>query len=115
MKKILFIFTFILCVSAAYASQEYKFDNFSQNVTKENLPYFTKDIGGLLGSAPIMPVNTCSPAEFVMRGGRIPAPIHRFKKSYEKRKVWEKFSSLDAGGNALRYNKSFIRYTDVIR
>lgn len=32
--------------------------------------------GGLLGEAPIMPVNTLSAAEFVMRGGRIPAPIH---------------------------------------
>ncbi len=50
MRKFLFIFTFILCTGALNASQEYKFDNFSQNVTKENLPYFTKDIGGLLGS-----------------------------------------------------------------
>lgn len=32
--------------------------------------------GGLLGEAPIMPVNTLSAAGFVMRGGRIPAPIH---------------------------------------
>ncbi|MGM9643133.1 MAG: PFL family protein [Eubacteriales bacterium] len=35
--------------------------------------------GGLLGSAPIMPVNTCSPAAFIARGGRIPAPIHSLK------------------------------------
>ncbi len=35
--------------------------------------------GGLLGSAPIMPVNTYSPAKFIARGGRIPAPIHSLK------------------------------------
>ncbi len=35
--------------------------------------------GGLLGSAPIMPVNTYSPAQFIARGGRIPAPIHSLK------------------------------------
>ena len=32
--------------------------------------------GGLLGEAPIMPVNKLSSATFVNRGGRIPAPIH---------------------------------------
>ncbi|MEI6100832.1 MAG: PFL family protein [Eubacteriales bacterium] len=32
--------------------------------------------GGLLGSAPIMPYNRFSPAEFIARGGRIPAPLH---------------------------------------
>ena len=32
--------------------------------------------GGLLGEAPIMPVNQLSSAGFVNRGGRIPAPIH---------------------------------------
>jgi uncharacterized protein (UPF0210 family) len=32
--------------------------------------------GGLLGEAPIMPVNTLSSSDFVLRGGRIPAPIH---------------------------------------
>ena len=32
--------------------------------------------GGLLGEAPIMPINTLSPKNFVNRGGRIPAPIH---------------------------------------
>ena len=37
------------------------------------------DFGGLLGSAPIMPVNTCSPAEMIARGGRIPAPLHSLK------------------------------------
>ena len=37
------------------------------------------DFGGLLGSAPIMPISTLSPAKFVGRGGRIPAPIHSLK------------------------------------
>ena len=37
------------------------------------------DFGGLLGTAPVMPVNTCSPAEFIARGGRIPAPLHSLK------------------------------------
>ncbi len=32
--------------------------------------------GGLLGEAPVMPVNKLSSADFVNRGGRIPAPIH---------------------------------------
>ena len=35
--------------------------------------------GGLLGEAPVMPVNTLSPAKFIARGGRIPAPIHSLK------------------------------------
>ena len=37
------------------------------------------EFGGLLGYAPIMPVNSFSCNEFVNRGGRIPAPIHSFK------------------------------------
>ena len=37
------------------------------------------EFGGLLGHAPIMPVNTFSCEEFVSRQGRIPAPIHSFK------------------------------------
>lgn len=37
------------------------------------------DFGGLLGYAPIMPLNTYSPAKFINRGGRIPAPIHSLK------------------------------------
>ena len=37
------------------------------------------EFGGLLGYAPIMPVRDVSCAEFVRRGGRIPAPIHSFK------------------------------------
>ena len=39
----------------------------------------TVEFGGLLGYAPIMPVNKFSSADFVNRGGRIPAPIHSFK------------------------------------
>lgn len=35
--------------------------------------------GGLLGRAPIMAVSKFSSADFVMRGGRIPAPVHSFK------------------------------------
>ena len=37
------------------------------------------EFGGLLGSAPIMPISTKSPAKFIHRGGRIPAPIHSLK------------------------------------
>jgi hypothetical protein len=39
----------------------------------------TVEFGGLLGYAPIMPVNQFSCQRFVDRGGRIPAPIHSFK------------------------------------
>ena len=39
----------------------------------------TVEFGGLLGYAPIMPVNQFSCDAFVNRGGRIPAPIHSFK------------------------------------
>ena len=37
------------------------------------------EFGGLLGSAPIMPVNRYACDGFVDRGGRIPAPVHSFK------------------------------------
>lgn len=37
------------------------------------------EFGGLLGYAPIIPVNTKSCEAFVNRGGRIPAPVHSFK------------------------------------
>ena len=37
------------------------------------------EFGGLLGGAPIMPVNRFSCADFINRGGRIPAPIHSFR------------------------------------
>lgn len=37
------------------------------------------EFGGLLGAAPIMPIATGSPARFIQRGGRIPAPIQSLK------------------------------------
>ena len=37
------------------------------------------EMGGLLGSAPVMPVHDKSSAEFIARGGRIPAPIQSLK------------------------------------
>lgn len=37
------------------------------------------DYGGLLGTAPVMPVVPKSSANFINRGGHIPAPIHSFK------------------------------------
>ena len=39
----------------------------------------TIDFGGLLGSAPIMPLRAGSAEEFIARGGRIPAPLHSLK------------------------------------
>ena len=49
------------------------------------IPVIGKDVGdrvefgGLLGYAPVMPVNPYSCERFVSRGGRIPAPVHSFK------------------------------------
>ncbi len=49
------------------------------------IPVIGKDVGdtavfgGLLGYAPIMPVNKFACTDFINRGGRIPAPIHSFK------------------------------------
>lgn len=37
------------------------------------------EFGGLLGGAPVMSVNSFSCADFINRGGRIPAPIHSFR------------------------------------
>jgi uncharacterized protein (UPF0210 family) len=37
------------------------------------------EFGGLLGHAPVMPVNKFSCERFIGRGGRIPAPVHSFK------------------------------------
>jgi uncharacterized protein (UPF0210 family) len=37
------------------------------------------EMGGLLGSAPVMPVHSESAAEFIARGGRIPAPLQSLK------------------------------------
>ena len=39
----------------------------------------TVEFGGLLGYAPVMPVNSFACDRFINRVGRIPAPIHRFK------------------------------------
>ena len=49
------------------------------------IPVVGKDVGdqvefgGLLGHAPVMPVNQFSCEAFISRTGRIPAPIHSFK------------------------------------
>ncbi len=49
------------------------------------IPAIGKDVGdelnfgGLLGSGPVMKINTASPAKFISRGGRIPAPIQSLK------------------------------------
>ena len=37
------------------------------------------EMGGLLGSAPVMPVHAASSADFIARGGRIPAPLQSLK------------------------------------
>ena len=37
------------------------------------------EIGGLFGEAPVMPVHAASSAEFIARGGRIPAPLHSLR------------------------------------
>ena len=37
------------------------------------------ELGGLLGSAPVMPVHPESSADFIARGGRIPAPLHSLR------------------------------------
>lgn len=39
----------------------------------------TVEFGGLLGRAPVMPVNKFSSVDFINRGGRIPAPIHSLR------------------------------------
>ena len=39
----------------------------------------TVAFGGLLGYAPVIRLNPCSPDRFISRGGRIPAPIHSLK------------------------------------
>ena len=49
------------------------------------IPVIGKDVGesagfgGLLGYAPIIKLNEASPAKFIHRGGRVPAPIHSLK------------------------------------
>ena len=39
----------------------------------------TVEFGGLLGSAPVMPVHPFGSADFIHRGGRIPAPMQSLK------------------------------------
>ena len=39
----------------------------------------TMEMGGLFGTAPIMPVHAESAEDFIARGGRIPAPLHSLK------------------------------------
>jgi hypothetical protein len=39
----------------------------------------TVEMGGLLGSAPVMPVHQGDSSDFINRGGRIPAPLHSLK------------------------------------
>ncbi|MFR8818660.1 MAG: hypothetical protein ACLVGW_00360 [Evtepia gabavorous] len=39
----------------------------------------TVEFGGLLGSAPVIPVHPFSSAPFIQRGGRIPAPMQSLK------------------------------------
>jgi uncharacterized protein (UPF0210 family) len=39
----------------------------------------TVEIGGLFGEAPVMPVKKASSADFIRRGGRIPAPLNSLK------------------------------------
>ena len=49
------------------------------------IPVYGKDVGdtvefgGLLGMAPIIKLHHFSSADFINRGGRIPAPVHSFK------------------------------------
>jgi uncharacterized protein (UPF0210 family) len=49
------------------------------------IPAIGKDVGdelefgGLFGSGPVMPVNKFSPAKFILRGGRIPAPLQSLR------------------------------------
>ena len=37
------------------------------------------EFGGLLGTGPVMAVNDKKSADFIKRGGRIPAPLHSFR------------------------------------
>ena len=42
------------------------------------------EFGGLLGTGPVMPVKKYSSAEFINRGGRIPAPLQSLKINADK-------------------------------
>ena len=48
MKKIFFLLAFLLCTTGVFARNIW--DDFSQNVTENNVLAFTKDLGGLIGS-----------------------------------------------------------------
>ena len=39
----------------------------------------TVEFGGLLGHAPVIPVNSFANGAFIERGGRIPAPLHSMR------------------------------------
>ncbi len=57
----------------------------SKTTSVRIIPVFGKsagdevEFGGLLGRAPIMPVNRFSSKEFIQRSGHIPAPVHSFR------------------------------------
>ena len=58
--------------------------NFLKEVEKRNGEKDKKvgeivEFGGLLGSAPVMPVHPFGSESFIARGGRIPAPMHSLK------------------------------------
>ena len=51
----------------------------SFELAEKRLSADTLNFGGLLGYGPVMRLNTASPADFIHRGGRIPAPIQSLK------------------------------------
>ncbi|MCL1914697.1 MAG: PFL family protein [Eubacteriaceae bacterium] len=57
----------------------------SKTTAVRAIPVYGKKVGemavfgGLLGEAPIMPLNSNSSVDFIRRGGRIPAPLHSFR------------------------------------
>jgi len=53
----------------------------SATTSKDSPLTFSKArlFGGLLGTAPVMKTNPAQSTDFILRGGRIPAPIHSFK------------------------------------
>ena len=68
-------------VSNVSAPEERFFGSYSESL----IPVIGKQIGdtaefgGLLGYAPVMPVNRFKCEDFISRTGRIPAPVHSFK------------------------------------
>ena len=53
------------------------------------------ELGGLLGSAPVMPVHEAASTDFIARGGRIPAPLQSPGRT-EKRQIAVKKGALRA-------------------